>query len=225
MFKFFRKRELSSEIINKREFIVVDTELTGLDEKTDTIISIGAILMREKSISMGEIFYRVLNPQCKPKEESVLIHELTPTELERCPDIKNILREFLSFINSRTIVGHFVDIDLRFLKRAIKKILHMDFNPEAIDTFIIFNWLMERGLINRKHKGAKTLAEIAEVFNIKVESLHDALYDAFITAQIFQREISLIQSINSGWFDFLKKIGKPHVSGYMFGHYDKTYQF
>ncbi len=225
MFKFFRKKELGSEIINKREFIVVDTELTGLDDKTDTIISIGAIVMREKSISMGEIFYRVLNPQCKPKEESVLIHELTPSELERCPDIKNILREFLSFINSRTIVGHFVDIDLRFLKRAIKRLLNIDFNPEAIDTFIIFNWLIERGLINRKHKGAKTLAEIAEVFNIKVESLHDALYDAFITAQIFQREISLVQSINSRWFDFLKKIGKPHVYGYMFGHYDKTYQF
>ncbi len=180
--------------------------------------------MREKSISMGEIFYRVLNPWCMPKDESVLIHELTPSELERCPDIKNILREFLSFIKRRTIVGHYIDIDLRFLRRAIKNLLNIDFNPEAVDTFIIFNWLIERGLIPKEHKGPKTLSEIAEVFGIKVESIHNALYDAFITAQIFQREITLIQSISSSWFDFLKKIGKPHVSGYMFGHYDKTYQ-
>lgn len=225
MFNFFRKKRVETEILSKREFVVIDTELTGLNEKTDSIISIGAITMKERSIMVGDIFYRVLNPHCKPKDETVLIHELTSTDLEKCPDIKSILREFIDFLRNRTVVGHFIDIDIRFLRKDIKKWLNMSFNPEAIDTFIIFKWLVERGIIPKKFKGATSLPEIAEAFDIKVESLHDALYDAFITAQIFQREIAMIQSIQPSWFDFLRKIGKPNVSGYMFGQYEKNYQF
>ncbi len=223
MFKFFRKNKIKSKIFNKKEFVVVDTELTGLNERDDSIISIGAIVMKERSILIGDIFYRVLNPQSKLKGETVLIHKLTSTELEKCPDTKPIMKEFLDFIKNRPIVGHFIDIDLTFLKKEIKRYLNINFNPKAIDTYIVFNWLLDRGIIPKKFKGAKLLPEIAEVFDIKVDILHDSLYDAFITAQIFQREIALIQRIQSSWFDFLKKIGKPHVSGYMFGQYEKTY--
>ncbi len=225
MFSFFRKNKVESKILNQKEFIVVDTELTGLNEKDDSIISIGAILMRERSILLGEIFYRFLNPQSKLKGDSVLIHELTSTELEKCPDTKPILREFLDFVKNRPLVGHFIEIDLKFLKKHIKKSLNIIFEPEAIDTYIIFRWLIERGLLSEKHKGAKSLSEIAEAFDIRVESLHESLSDAFITAQIFQREIALIQRIQPSWFDFLKKIGKPNVSEYMFGQHEKNYQF
>ncbi|MCX8033748.1 MAG: 3'-5' exonuclease [Thermodesulfovibrio sp.] len=225
MFKFFRKNKIESELHHKREFVVLDTELTGLDERTDSIISIGAIMMKDRSILIGDIFYRILNPHSRPKNETVLIHELTSADLEHCPDIKLILKEFMDFLRNRTVVGHFVDIDIKFLRKELKKWLNINFNPEAIDTFIVFNWLVEKGIISKKFKGAKSLPEIAEAFDIKVDMLHDALYDAFITAQIFQREITMIQRIQSSWFDFLKKIGKPHVSGYVFGHYEKAYQF
>lgn len=52
MFNFLKKR-IESKILNKKEFVVVDTELTGLNERTDSIISIGAIVMKEKSILLG----------------------------------------------------------------------------------------------------------------------------------------------------------------------------
>ena len=225
MFKFFKKSNIELDLFHKKEFIVVDTELTGLNEKNDSIISIGAIVMRERRILIGEIFYRVLNPHISSKDEAVLIHKLTSTDLENSPDIRLILKEFINLLKNRVIVGHFVDVDIKFLRKELKRWLNIDFNPEAIDTYIVFNWLIERGMISKKFKGAKSLHEIAEVFDIKVSNLHDAIYDAFITAQIFQREISMIQRIQASWFEFLKKIGKPHVSGYMFGQYEKTYQF
>jgi DNA polymerase-3 subunit epsilon len=225
MFKFFKKKKISSELINNREFVIMDTELTGLNEKEDSIISIGAILMRDRSIMIGDLFYRILNPQCNPKNETVLIHSLTSSEIEKCPEITLVLREFLSFLKNRTVVGHFIDIDLKFLRKEIKRLLNLNFNPEAIDTYIVFNWLIDRGLIPKKFRGAKSLNDIAEVFKIKVEVIHDSLYDAFITAQIFQREIALFQGLSQKWFDFIRKIGRPHVSGYMSGHYEKNYQY
>ncbi|MDW7972295.1 MAG: 3'-5' exonuclease [Thermodesulfovibrio sp.] len=225
MCNFFKKNKIEPKLLKKKEFVVLDTELTGLSERNDSIISIGAIIMKERSILIGDIFYRVLNPHCKPKDETVLIHRLTSTELEKSPDIKLILKEFLDFLKDRTVVGHFIDIDIKFLKKEFKKWLNIEFNPEAIDTYIVFKWLLERDLIPKKFKEAKTLPEIAEAFEIKIDTIHDALYDAFITAQIFQREIALFQQLSPSWFDFIRKIGKPHVSGYMFGQYEKTYQF
>ncbi len=217
MLRFFKKETREEEAVAK-EFVVVDTELTGLDERTDSIVSIGAILMKEKSIMLGEVFYRILNPGCKPKNDTILVHKLTPQEIEKCPDIKNILKEFLTFLKNRIIVGHYIDIDLRFLKKEIKKWLKIDFNPFSVDTYIIFNWLIERGRISSKYKSAKTLIDIANIFNIKVELIHDALYDAFITAQVFQREIAIIQSISQSWFDLVRKIGEPGLHRY------KSYQ-
>lgn len=152
MFKFFRKNRIESEIFRNKEFVVIDTELTGLDEKNDSIISIGAITMRERSILIGDIFYRILNPQCKPKDKAVLIHKLTSTELEQCPDIKLILKEFIDFIKNRPIVGHFIEIDIKFLRKETSKWLNTGFTPEAIDTYIIFNWLIEREIISKNSK-------------------------------------------------------------------------
>ncbi len=131
---------MESKILHQKEFVVVDTELTGLNEKEDSIISIGAILMRERSILVGDIFYRILNPQSKLKGESVLIHELTSTELEKCPDTKPILREFLDFVKNRPVVGHFIEIDLNFLKRQIKKII--EYKVRARGNRYIYNFQM-----------------------------------------------------------------------------------
>ncbi len=224
MFSFFKKEKIEDEIAKRKEFVVVDTELTGLDEKKDGILSIGAIRMEDKRILLGEVFYRLLNPQCEAQKSTVLVHGITASEIKNSPHVCPILKEFLDFAGNRTVVGHFVEIDIRFLRKEIKKWLKIYFNPTAIDTYIIFNWLVERGIIPKKYKGIKSLPDIAEAFNIKVERLHDALYDSFVTAQIFQRQISLIQPLNLRWHDFLKKIGSPHVSGYMFGHHERTYQ-
>ncbi|MCS7164134.1 MAG: 3'-5' exonuclease, partial [Thermodesulfovibrio sp.] len=101
MFNFFKKNKIEPKLLKKKEFVVLDTELTGLSERNDSIISIGAIIMKERSILIGDIFYRVLNPHCKPKDETVLIHRLTSTELEKSPDIKLILKEFLDFLKDR----------------------------------------------------------------------------------------------------------------------------
>ena len=43
--------------------VVVDTELTGLDEKKDSIVSIGAVRMTGGRIELGDMFYRLVSPR------------------------------------------------------------------------------------------------------------------------------------------------------------------
>lgn len=194
MIRLFRKKieknTVSKQLIADTNFVVVDTELTGLNEFKDNIIAIGAIKMKGRTIKIGDIFYRTVSPTTKKfRKESIMIHEITPSELENCPKIGPILREFKDFSKDCIFVGHCVDIDLSFLKREIRNNLKDLFDPVGIDTLLIYKWLINKGIFSQDFINKNSLEDIALSLGIEVRELHDALSDAFITAQIFQKLI------------------------------------
>ena len=64
------------------DFVAFDTELTGLDFKRDAIISIGAVKLRGSTILPAKTFYRLVKPECELKSKSVVVHELTHSDLD-----------------------------------------------------------------------------------------------------------------------------------------------
>src|SRR5512139_2166621 len=97
--------------IKQVRYVVIDTELTGLDEKKDGIVSLGAVRMTGGTIHPGETFYRLVNPSHELRAESVRIHQITPSEVREQPDIRTALLEFFAFTGQDVLVGHFVNID------------------------------------------------------------------------------------------------------------------
>src|SRR5450759_4972057 len=73
-------------------YVVLDTELTSLDHRTNRMLSIGAIAMQGPSIQLGTQFYRVVNPRVPIPAESVVIHKLRSADVvggeqpEKCLD-------------------------------------------------------------------------------------------------------------------------------------------
>jgi len=216
MFNIFRKKrkiyEYKGLSVSEMEFAVVDTELTGLSEIKDTIISIGSLKIKGKSIKMGEVFYRTVKPQSFVKKDSIIVHEITPAELESCPDIIPILKEYLNFVKDLIIVGHCISIDIAFLKRAIHKHLNQTYEPLAIDTFAIYRWLIQKGLLPEEFINNKSLRDIANSLGIEAKQMHDSLSDAFVTAQVFQRLITLLAEIKIYTVDELLEIGNPNIN-------------
>ncbi|MCX7913285.1 MAG: 3'-5' exonuclease [Thermodesulfovibrionales bacterium] len=201
-------------IINAN-FVVLDTELTGLDETKDSIISIAGIKMVGKRIKIADCSYNFLAPSCKMNRENILIHGLVPSELEGYTDKKQILRSFLSFLEDSIIVGHFIIIDLAFLKKEVRQHLNISFNPLTIEILFIYRWLIDIKVLPEEFRVNTSLVDIAQSLGIEVKELHNALNDAFITAQIFQRFISYLATVKVFTIDSLLKIGKPIVSGYI----------
>jgi DNA polymerase-3 subunit epsilon len=78
-------------------YVVLDTELTGLDEKKDSIISVGALRMHGGKIDLGETFYRLVSPKTMISAQSVVIHEIMPSEVVEKPAIDAVLKEFSIF--------------------------------------------------------------------------------------------------------------------------------
>lgn len=229
MLSIFRKKKRIPEYkgisIAETEFAVVDTELTGLNELRDTIIAIGGIKMKGKSIKMGEIFYRTIKPDRFVKKDSIMVHEITPAELQACPEIAPVLREYLSFVKNSVIIGHCVSIDIAFLKKAIHRHLRQTYEPLAIDTFVIYRWLIQKGLLPENFINNNSLKDVALSLGIEPKELHDALADAFITAQVFQKLITLLGDIKIYTTQELMDIGNPNISGYMGVEKKQAFQF
>lgn len=177
--------------IGEVDYVAFDTELTGLDPRRDSIISIGAVKLRGSRILPGETFYRLVRPASELKREGVVIHELTHSDLEDAPDPAEVLSEFLELIGGAVLIGHFVHIDVDFLRRAMKRCFRVGLQNPAIDTAALHDWLTENEPRWARHHGGisvkKDLFSIAARYGIAVDKAHDAFSDAYVTAQLFQR--------------------------------------
>ncbi len=177
-------------------YLVIDTELTGLDGRKDSIVSIGAVRMKGGRIDLGDSFYKVINPETSLKAESVVIHEIMPSDVIMKPGISAVLKEFVDFCGADILVGFCVDVDMAFLNREMKRLFGAPLENQLIDIYPVFEWLLKN--TGFREKGAAVmpsryqLYDIARYFDIEVNGAHNAIIDAFITAQIFQRFIPVL---------------------------------
>jgi DNA polymerase-3 subunit epsilon len=168
-------------------YVVVDTELTGLDENRDSIVSIGAARMTGGKIDIGDTFYRLVSPRTELTAASVVIHEITPSDVVMSPVIEPVLEEFLEFCGADILVGHFISIDLAFLNREMKRLRNAAIRNRVVDTFSIYDWLRKRGKSRDCFATPLTgyrLYDIARCFNVPVNGAHNAIMDAYATAQL-----------------------------------------
>ena len=202
--------------IKQVRYVAIDTELTGLDEKKDGIVSLGAVRMTGGTIHPGKKFYQLVNPLNELRAESVVIHQITPSEVRGKPDIRTALLEFFDFCRQDVLVGHFVNIDLSFLDRESKRLSGNAVTNPVIDTISLYTWLRKRlptaECFSLPESGI-SLYEIARTFGIPLEGAHNALQDAFTTAQLLQRFLPLLAAAGVIDIGDLLTIGTPFEGG------------
>lgn len=208
-----RKRLDLARPIKETEFVVFDTELTGLDFKQDSIISIGALRMKGSAILPAQSFYRLVSPESELKRQSVVVHELTPSELSGAAPLAEVVEEFVDYIGDAVLVGHFVHIDINFVSRAMKKYFGIGLQNRAVDTASLHDWLCENSSrFSRHYRGITTrkdLFSIAKKYGVPTEKAHNAFYDAFVTAQILQRFLFFLDDVGVNKGKDLLSVGKP----------------
>lgn len=212
----FRSKDIqtydSEYSITNQKYVVVDTELTGLDENKDSIVSIGAVRMDGRRIELGSAFHKLIKPQSSLTSESVLIHGITPSEVEKKPSIQGIIKDFLNFCGMDIIIGHFVSIDMSFINKEVRRFLGSIMQNSVLDTSLIYAYLKKkypRRDLFVSYPGEIELYELAKRFGIPFNGAHDALIDAFITAQLFQRFIPLLIGAGIRRIGDLMSFGSP----------------
>lgn len=190
-------------------FVVLDTEFTSLDKRSNRLLSIGAIAMEGTKIRMGEQFYRVLNPGVAVPGQGVLVHKLRASDVEKGDQPIEVLEALRPFIAGSVLVGHFVHMDLAILRKELRGADQKLMNPVA-DTAQVHRWLVRRGRHTEDlfhHLENVDLASLAKAYRIEFHEAHHALHDAFLTARLWQKLLCELEAHGVRTVGELLKIG------------------
>ncbi len=163
------------------EFVVVDTETSGLDVRHHTLLSIGAVLVRERRVVMGESFYREIRPDKASDRENVVIHGIGHAAQLAGEDPARVLADFMAFAGGRPLVAYNAPFDREMIEAAVDRHLGMRWQPVWIDTTELV-----RAMFPAEAMDLKTLDDWMGRFGLVHYERHNALADALCTAQLFQ---------------------------------------
>jgi DNA polymerase III subunit epsilon len=190
--------------IESTRFVVIDTELTSLHERTNRLLSVGAIGMVGSKILLGEQFYRVVNPGVLVPAEGVVIHRLRPEDVERGHDLASTIAELGSFIENAVLVGHFGKIDRTVLRKEFTS-CGVPFKNQMICTARVQRWIVRRQPFKEdqfRQLEVTDLESLTKVYKLDFHEAHHALDDAFVTARLWQQQMHLLSELG------VKTLGK-----------------
>ncbi|MEH3145366.1 MAG: DNA polymerase III subunit epsilon [Methylobacterium frigidaeris] len=162
--------------------IVLDTETTGTDAKTDRLIEIGGIELINH-IPTGVEFHRYVNPKRAVSQGAFAVHGLSDAFLADKPVFAEILTDWRNFCGDATLVIHNAAFDVGFLNAEYIRVGAGA--PPQIDLATVVDTL---ALARRKHPGAaNNLDALCSRYGIdnSRRTKHGALLDAQILAEVY----------------------------------------
>jgi len=192
-------------------YVVLDTEFSSRDQRSNRLLSVGAVAMEGASIRMGEQFYRVLNPGVEVPASTVLVHKLRPSDIEQGEPPLQVLAELRDYIAGAVLVGHFIQIDCDLLRKELRAGEHSLDNP-VVCTARVHRWLLQKERYSEDlyHRLEKVdLASLAKIYDIECCEAHHALDDAFVTARLWQKLIYRLEARGVRTVGQLLKVGAP----------------
>src|SRR5258708_4526803 len=91
-YRFMFERERTDEVV------AIDCETTGLNVRTDDIITIAAIKIRGNRILTSERFEAVVRPEADMQPEAIKVHRLRQRDVSQSPLIQKALPSLLQFV-------------------------------------------------------------------------------------------------------------------------------
>ncbi|NLC32750.1 MAG: PolC-type DNA polymerase III, partial [Clostridiales bacterium] len=166
------RRELDQPIDDM--IVVLDFETTGLNPKTDRIIEIGAVKLKEGKVV--DSYSQMVNPGIPLPSKITEITGISDHMLIEAPDAAETLPKLLQFIGDAPLAAHNANFDRAFLENELLRIGESkSFN--TIDTLYFAQKLYPELKSFR-------LKSVCKFLGVSLKNAHRAVFDATATAQI-----------------------------------------
>ena len=117
--------------------IILDTETTGLSVKDGhRIVEIGCVEL-DNLIPTKRKFHCYLNPERKVSEKALEVHGYTDEFLSNQKKFKDVVEEFLSFIEGKRLIIHNAEFDLSHINNELKIVGKEIIKNDIVDTLIL----------------------------------------------------------------------------------------
>ena len=158
-----------------KDYVVFDFETTGLNEKEDKPIELGALKIRDGK--MIETFSTLINPEVEISDVITGITHIDNDMVKGAPLWSEVVADFYKFTRGAELVGHNVMFDYNILTNNSKE-LGYTFTNGLVDTCALAQQYI-RGQANNK------LITLCNFLGISLEGAHRALNDVLATARLF----------------------------------------
>lgn len=179
------------------EWVSVDCETTGLNARTDKIISIGAVRIKGHRVLASERLDLLVKPDKAISAEAVKVHGLRERDVANGLDPDEAMHQLLRFIGSRPLVGYYLEFDVELINRAIFPMLGVRLpQPKVEISAMYYDW-KQRTLPPYQH-GASIdlrLATMMADLQLPTRHAHDAVNDAIMAALAFVKLRRLLMSL------------------------------
>ena len=162
------------------EWVSLDLETTGLDPRSDHILSLAAVPIRDGQVRLSERFERLVRPRREFSIESIRHHLITPDEAAAGVPVEDAVRDFLHWLGSRTLLGYNLGFDLAMLAPHVKALTGFALPNPCVD--------LADAVAARERRARPDVppnlafVHIAGQLGVPVLGRHTALGDALTTA-------------------------------------------
>ena len=170
--------------------VVLDTETTGLSVKEGhRIVEIGCIEL-DNLIPTKNKFHCYLNPERRVSEKALEVHGYSDEFLSTKKKFKEVVNEFLKFINGKRLIIHNAEFDLSHLNNELNLI-----GMKKIDSDILDTLTLARDKFPGSSISLDALCKRYQIDNSK-RTQHTALIDCELLSKVYinlidQKEPSL----------------------------------
>jgi DNA polymerase-3 subunit epsilon len=186
-------------------WVVIDTESSGPDARHDRLLSIGACTISGHRILVGSGFETVLGQKEPSAADNILVHRIGTAAQRGGEDPELALSSFLEYAGRTPLVGFHARFDATLLARELRARLDLRFSALWVDAAHV-----AAALFPQSRGESWALDQWLAFFGIDNYSRHDALADAFSTAQLFLVLLERASAQGIGDARALVGLGRAH---------------
>ena len=166
----------------KRSYVALDLETTGLNPDQDTIIEIGAVKFQGSEVI--DTYQTLVNPYRDLPDVIQRLTGIAQRNVDRAPPFAAVAGELQDFVGNLPVVGHNISFDLNFLS------MHgLPINNETYDTWDLASILLP-------YSTDYSLGGLVGQLGAQHPRPHRALPDAQATHQVFVNLLALAGAID-----------------------------
>ncbi|MBL4765033.1 MAG: DNA polymerase III subunit epsilon [Colwellia sp.] len=169
--------------------LAVDFETTGLNAKTDKLLSVGFVSLEQEQIKLNSCYHQIINTKVQLEESNVIIHHITDAQKEQGQPLHLVVEQLLKALAGKVMLVHFARIERQFLQQACLKLYGLVPDFPMIDTLVIAKRQLDKRDVAYDPSELR-LSNLRNNYQLPPHHGHDALNDAIATAELLLAQIT-----------------------------------
>lgn len=178
--------------VSQVELLALDLETTGLDPRTDHVLSLGWVPVAGGQVLLADAHeHRVRPPDGVDVGSSATIHRLTDDALSGAASLAEVLPLLLGALHGRVLLAHHAPVEVEFVGAATVSAYGARPPLTVVDTLALEHRL--RADLNGEVQGSLRLDAARRTHGLPRYASHHALTDAVAAAELLLAQVAELE--------------------------------